>query len=288
MRHAGLWGLILCLIAGCGDSPDELVSRLRTRDRQELREVMGELVRLPNAIAVPALRRGLHADKWRTRYMSAQLLGRFRDEAAIPELVQTLSDSIDGVRAQAATALGLLQAQEAVTPLIDALQDVDVVRIAAAGALGQLGASQALPALSGLAQDPTIQVRAAAISALGACIDTVTAAGASDHALHEIERALVSPLPRIRIAGLVALQALNYHGRIGTLLRLVRDPSDEVQHVAVQALGEIDGPGHAVWAGHPTPDMSLVRAALDSVVVATDHEAIRARARQSLARIDAL
>ena len=100
----------MCLVpTACAEKEvEDLVKRLKTRDAQELREVTGKIARLPNALAVPALRQGLHAAKWRTRYMSAKLLGRFQAQEAIPELIDALDDSIGGVTVQAAGALGAL------------------------------------------------------------------------------------------------------------------------------------------------------------------------------------
>lgn len=282
--------ITLCLAcAGCGSSEvDELVMRLKTRDATELREIRSKLVRLPNAIAVPALRKGLHADKWRTRYMSAQLLGRFQAQEAIPELLAALHDSIGGVRVQAAGALGRLQAQGAVPALIDLLdEDAEVVQIAALEALGAIGSSQALPALCRLTQSEPLGVRGAAISVLGPCHDFEGAPVLSAKALQYTRQALDDVFIRIRIAGIVSLRGFSYQGAVADLLRLAQDASPEVQHVAVQSLGEITSSRHAAWQDHPGPDMSLITSALDSIRTATDNAAVRERALQSLAKIAA-
>jgi HEAT repeat protein len=278
--------MCLALTACAEKEVEDLVDRLRTRDAQELRQVTGRIARLPNALAVPALRKGLHAGKWRTRYMSAKLLGRFQAQEAIPELIDALDDSIGGVRVQAAGALGALQAQGAVPRLIDLLDsDNEVVQIGAADALGLISSPAALPALGRLSESVAMSVRAAAISALGLCQDYTSAPQQSADALRRTRRALDDVFVGIRIAGIVSLRGFDYRGSVDDLLRLLRDPSAEVQHVAVQALGEITSVDQAAWQGHATPDMRLITDALDSIATATTNVAVRTRALQSLATI---
>ena len=282
------WALSLGLSACADREAEDLVERLKTRDAEELRQVTGKIVRLPNAVAVPALRKGLHSDKWRTRYVSARLLGRFQAQEAIPELIATLGDSIGGVQAQAAEALGQLTAQQAVTRLIDLLDDSnEVVQIAAANALGQIGSPAALPSLCRLAESGGMKVRAAAISALGPCVDDTAAPVLSSQALQLTRAAFTDVFVRIRIAGIVSLRGIDYRGSAGDLLRLLADRSEEVQHVAVQALGEITDIQHPAWQGHPRADMALITSALDSVVSARSNIAVSARAKESLAKIAA-
>jgi HEAT repeat protein len=275
------------LILGCADrQAADLVERLKTRDAEELQQVTGKLVRLPNAIAVPALRQGLRAEKWRTRYMSCQLLGRFQALEAIPDLIVALRDSIGGVRAQAAGALGQLVAGQATQPLIALLDDDnEVVQIAAADALARIGSPEALPSLCRLSESRSLAVRVAAIKALGPCHDDTLAPLLSAQALNLTHQALDDVYIRVRIAAIVSLRALEYRGAVDDLLRLLRDPSPEVVHVAVQALGEITGVDHPAWQNHRSPEMALVTEALGSIVATTKNAAVRERARESLAKI---
>lgn len=283
--------LALCLVVtACAEKEvEDLVERLKTRDAEELRQVTGKLVRLPNALVIPALRKGLHAGKWRTRYGSAKLLGWFHAQEAIPELIDALDDSIGGVKVQAAGALGALQALEAVPRLIDLLDSPnEVVQIAAANALGQISSPTALPALGRASESVGMSVRAAAISALGPCHDDSSAPRQSADALRRTRQALDDVFVSVRIAGIVSLRGFDYRGSVDDLLRLLHDRSTEVQHVAVQALGEITDIGHGAWENHPAPDMRLITGALDSVATATTNAAVRDRARQSLAKIAAV
>lgn len=293
--------LLCCLtLVSCSDrEAANLVERLKTRDTDELREVTGKLVRLPNAIAVPALRQGLSSDKWRTRYMSAQLLGRFRAPEAVPDLLNALEDSVGGVQAQAAAALGRLSARSAVPRLIELLaDDSEVLQIGAADALAAIGAVQALPALLRLTQVRDLTLRTSAIRALGPCVADSAAIPAKDMtavvsdslrrlAMSTIRAALDDELSRIRIAGIVSFRGASYRGGVNDLLRLVDDRYPEVQHVAVQALGEITGPRHPAWQGHPAPAMTLIIDALERSATAASNEAVRHQANEALARIAA-
>jgi HEAT repeat protein len=278
--------LSLAFCACANREAEDLVARLKTRDAAELREITGKIVRLPNAIAVPALRQGLHSEKWRTRYMSAQLLGRFKAYEAAEELIGALSDSIGGVQAQAAEALGQLQAQEAVPHLLDLLDKThEVVQIATANSLGQLGSTRALPSLCRLARARPLKLRAAAIRALGPCIDDSVDTLHSEQARQLIWAALDDVFADIRIAGIVALRGTAYQGAAGRLLQLLTDRSAAVQHVAVQALGEITDVQHRAWQGDTDPDMARIVSALDSVVSHTGNASIAERAKESLGRI---
>jgi HEAT repeat protein len=280
-----LLGLLLAAVAACGDGPEDLVSRLHTRDPAELRELRGKLVRMPNPLAVPALRGGLQSEKWRTRYMSAQLLGLFRDSTAVDDLLVALGDSVGGVRAQAATALGRLQARRAEARLLTALEDDTVVQVAAVGALQELGTPAALPALLERAHHgESLELRAAAVSALGAC-----AAGTAREAeiLDVLRQMLAHPLVRLRQAALVGFSGLDYRGTLGDVCRALHDESPEVQHVAVQALAQVADAGHPARKAPDAPSVDVLIAALDSLAGATNHSVIRARARQALDRFEA-
>jgi len=62
-----------------------------------------------------------------------------KDGYAVMPLIETLKDEVAGVRAQAASALGVISDPYAVEPLIGALRDQDSsVRGEAAAALGRI------------------------------------------------------------------------------------------------------------------------------------------------------
>ena len=92
------------------------------------------------------------------------------DRLAVAELRRIVSAAGSRHRGLAASALGELEAAEAVTDLASALgDDRTYTRILAARALGDIGpgAADAVPALAALLEDDDDQVRASAASALG-------------------------------------------------------------------------------------------------------------------------
>jgi HEAT repeat protein len=84
-------------------------------------------------------------------------LARLRDERSLPAMLTALNDPSEKLRGEAAIQLGVLDAQKAVLPLIESLQnDSDTtVREVAANSLGSLRNPLATPILIKIMQDPT-------------------------------------------------------------------------------------------------------------------------------------
>ena len=82
---------------------------------EELSETLGKL----GDDAVPALLAALEDNDYRIRMAAAICLGELNDEAAVEELVESLSDSSKNVQRCAADALTCI-GQAAVEPLLDA------------------------------------------------------------------------------------------------------------------------------------------------------------------------
>jgi HEAT repeat protein len=115
--------------------------------------------------ALPPLRHAITADDPLIRREALRSLGKLHSRASLdasdvmPLLLDAMSDENEGVRAVAATYLGILHEdpKASVPLLITALEDADVgVRRAAAGALGSFGgaAQPAIPALKKAMSDP--------------------------------------------------------------------------------------------------------------------------------------
>ena len=93
------------------------------------------------------------------RKLALSVLAKQHDSKLIPSLIAILSeqDSDWGVRIEAAKALGVLQSQEAVPTLIDALEgDDEWVATAAAEALGKIKDTRAVPSLIKVLQSEAV------------------------------------------------------------------------------------------------------------------------------------
>lgn len=110
------------------------------------------------------------------RTMAATALGRVASELAVTELVGALKDDAWEVRQACAAALGETGSADAVAPLVRALADADVdVAGEAALALGRLGGSAAERALEAAARDKRPIVQRLAARALRAARERAAA-----------------------------------------------------------------------------------------------------------------
>ena len=233
-RRVGLPILLLGLTVwgahACGErSPEPYFKQLRSRDVDERTVAANKLLRYGSEV-VPRLVEESRSGFIRVRFETVKLLGRIGDPQAVPGLVERLDDSSSNV-AQAA-----------------------------AWSLGRIGDARALPALLRFSRDHSKGVRKEVVGALGLCSaggDSALAAASLEKALldsayGETVRALRDPVPGVRIAALTAVRQFGYRDIEETVIRLSRDPSAEVRHVAVQALGQIaagQAPGGAAATG---------------------------------------
>jgi len=120
-----------------------------------------------------------HGPAFEQRMAAIELLGRRRDHASAPALVNDLADPDPAIRAQAAKALGRVRAPDGVPALRAALKDRDdTVRASAAQALAQHSGAALQPATEALGAalaDPTAG-HADALAAALAKIPTARAA----------------------------------------------------------------------------------------------------------------
>jgi HEAT repeat protein len=103
------------------------------------------------------------------RAEAAISLGKVKAAGAIEALISTLKNDDDGfVRSKAADALGEIGHWAPITPLCDALQDLDLaVQMAAADALGKMKDPSAIPCLIEALRSPAVYPRTKAAKALG-------------------------------------------------------------------------------------------------------------------------
>ncbi|MBT3342667.1 MAG: HEAT repeat domain-containing protein [Gemmatimonadetes bacterium] len=278
--------LVVCLVillAACAESPEELVARLGSRDPRELKEVTDKLLQYDSDV-VPALREGLSSQKWRARFMCAQLLGTLRARVALDDLIQVLADSNAGVVERSAFALGQIAAEEAALPLILILDHPSIdVALSATTALEQIGSPLAMPALLKRLDDPSARLRLRSMQALGSCIDSTQAV--ADTIYGRLVRALDDSSHVQRVAAIAGLRGFAYRGVARWLVKAAEHEQPEVAYVAVQALGEVRGSAHPAWWGVVRPDTSRIPVVLMRVVRHATRDEIRAKAIQSLGQL---
>ncbi len=252
--------LIACLLTlqACSERTSEpYFQQLRSRDRAERTKASYALLRFGNEI-VPRLMEEYGSDYTRVRFEVVQLLGKLKDRRSVPTLIAALGD-------QSASVAG-----------------------AAAWALGETRAPEALPELLRYANDASKKVRQYVIYALGPCHSYELEPALSDSAYEIVFAALRDGTPKIRIAALQSVRDFGYRGAADEIIRMSRDPSPEVRHVAVQSLGQIatgDAPNFVAEVAEQTRNniVEALLAALDE----SDYQSIRTKAVQALGAIGA-
>lgn len=218
--HGALVLLALLLwSSGCGESPDHYIRQLKSLQASERTKAANELIRFDADEVVPLLVQEAQSGYIRVRFEVVGLLGRFKDPRGIPALVAALDDKSPNVAARAALALG------------------------------QMHVVEALPALLKYARDPSEITRQYVLGALGSCHSYQLEPTLSDSAHRVILHALQAPKPKWRIAALQSLREFGYKDGVEAVMRLSRDPSPEVRHVAIQALGQIGSGKHVAPLG---------------------------------------
>ena len=219
-RRGLLLGLVFALVAVClgscaGRSPEKHIQQLKSMQKLERTKAANELIRFDADEVVPLLIAEAGSGYIRVRFEVANLLGRFKDPRAVPALVVMLEDKSPRVAAMAAWALGQTRSPDALASLLE------------------------------FTRDPTVEVRQYVLGALGPCHSYEVDPVLSDSAFAVISRALKASKPKWRISALQSLREYGYRGAAEEVIRLSRDPSAEVRHVAVQALGQIGSGQHA-------------------------------------------
>jgi hypothetical protein len=153
--------------------------------------------------------------------------------AGVPCLIERLNDSDAAVRAAAAEALGRMRAREAVRSLLARLEDLGGVRRAAVKALGQIEDDRALDPLIGALRDEDYDVRILAASALG----KMSPSRAADALLE----AFPASGGKLRVAIIEGLAGLKESRAVEQLITALHG-GRRVRKAAVVALGEIGAP----------------------------------------------
>ena len=253
-----LWSF---LILGCGQDPTDHIVQLKSLDADKRIRAANALIRFEADEVVPLLITEAKSEYIRVRFEAVWLLGRFRDDRGIPVLIDALGDRSPNVAARAALALGLIRSV------------------------------RALPHLLGYVRDPSEVTRQHVLSALGACHSYDEAYALSDSAHRVILSALTSSKAKWRIAALQSLREFGYKDGIDVMMQMVYDPSVEVRHVAVQALGHLASGKHIppdtvddIVSITPAQRSSIVDLLLESLV-ADEFQSIRTKAVRALAAV---
>jgi HEAT repeat protein len=197
---------------------------------------------------------------------------------ALETLIRAVRTDTASVRAAAARALRHVDDRTACDTLRDALSDTDHwVRYYAARALAEQRDTASVDRLLHVAQhDPAMQVRIAAIDALGEL--------ATSHLVGELRALSAHDSPEIGAAALRALGRVATSDVLPELQRALRHAEPARRHAAVAALaahGSADAATALAWAAAADPDASVADAAADALrtIAATGHavkEAIEA------------
>ena len=201
-----LWG---GTIAGCSKpSPEPYIHLLKSQQSKEREKAAAKLLLYGDEI-VPRLMEEADSEFIRVRFEVVRLLGRLRNPEAAPALIAALEDKSAMVAAVAAWSLGELQATTAVGPLLR------------------------------YAGEASKEVRKEVVRALGRCYSDSLEPAVRDSAYRVVFLALKDPTPKVRVNALLGIREFGYRGSAEEIIRMTRDPSAKVRHVAVQALGQL-------------------------------------------------
>ncbi len=243
-----------------------LINELQKEDVKARKVIVELLGGLADVSAVDALLRQMQQRQEEVRQASVKALGQIGDLKAVPTLIAVLqADKKKRVRAEAATALGLMRAKEAVIPLIqaldpakerkrwvrrnaaealgligdiqvkeplmDALNDTEsVVRVAAMFGLYKLGNTASLNLLERRATDPTaeVEVREWAVRELGFI--------ASPQSVPILAQAMKDAAPLVRLTGAEALGKAPGSESLDVLITGLSDQDAAVRNAVVRSL----------------------------------------------------
>lgn len=187
------------------------------------------LGRIRDPAAIPELIEALGTPEAALPQRIAEILVRFGDAAVRPLCIEVRNPDSDVRRMWAAEILGWLGNLEAAIPLIDALGDVNPeVRAKAAGALGRLAEARAIDRLlEMLLSDPIPFVRTRVAQALGAI--------GHPRVVDHLVQVLKDPEWWVRIRAIEALEQIGKESA-GILLAALEDEDAEVRRRAATAL----------------------------------------------------
>lgn len=204
---------------------------------------------IESTAAVPLLIQRLRDRDANVRIATVEALGRMKSPLAVHSIIDLLlRDPVAEVRSQAATALGNIADEAALTPLINALNDPEYwTRVRAVEALERLGADHTPHLTKLLMFDPRQEVRRRAAQALERL-------GVLEAKVQE----LVSTDPDVVAEAKQMLLAVARQGQVQRIQGFLSDPNFKVRSRITEILGECGG---------PEAEPALLEAAQDSTWV---------------------
>ncbi len=197
-------------------------------------------------LAAEALVRHNLALEEKTRLSTTEMMGRVKSPLYVAELTQALHDPSFNVRHEAIVALAHMAPDEKGTAaLVEVLQGRQPdLAVAAAWALGRLGDQRALEPLREALLGDFPMVRAAAARALGTLRD-------EEAAPLLLEQLQTMPQAPLRTAYAAALGSLRYREAAGDILKLMAEPSDSAEELALALARLVGGERHFIrlWRG---------------------------------------
>jgi len=148
------------------------------------------------------------------------------------ETIDALNDSDDGVRRDAAEALGKISSDKAVEPLIEALKDLDnYLRMRAVEALGKIGSDKVIEPLIQSLKDSDDFVRMSAVEALGKI--------GSDKVIEPLIQSLKDLDDFVLRIAVEALGKIGSDKAVNPLIQTFKDKDPYVRWRVLEALGKI-------------------------------------------------
>ncbi|NDJ77260.1 MAG: TIR domain-containing protein [Chloroflexi bacterium] len=214
---------------------ERLIKALEDGNRDARVAAARKLSEMNDRTAVPGLMKMLRDDDWRVREAAAQALGKMQVAAAVMALLETLRygrpGPFGGGNHTAITSAICDIGPAAVPVLVDALSDDDWrIRLHATDVLGQIGGEGAVPALVGGLRDPEKRVRWRAAEALGDL--------GSVEAVPDLIDILRDSSPEVQIAAAWALGRVRHADAISGLIHLLDNRDWRVRWAAAEALWE--------------------------------------------------
>jgi HEAT repeat protein len=191
-----------------------LVAYLQDPDSSVRLEAVGTLANLDAKTAAPEIRKRLKDEESLVRQLAMHALGELGSKEAVPEIVLLLKDSEETTRDVAADTLVLLGAKEVVPVLLERLKGgTDSAKLAFC--LGWLRSKEAMPGVRALLKEEDVDVRLAAVWALGRM--------GSDEGFPLAVEQLDHSVPRVRSAALRIVSEFEVKGAVPGLTRMLEN-----------------------------------------------------------------